>query len=91
LIESWLGTPGDYQNGNILRLLLLILSHESCTQHDEILMCPLIFVELFTDSVFLVGIGWYFLGILPINTKGKLGWYILLSEFWGHNTSSYSG
>jgi hypothetical protein len=31
---------------------------------------------LFTDLVFLVGIGLYFLGILPTYTKGKLGWYI---------------
>ncbi len=33
-------------------------------------------LELFTYLVFLVGMGWYFLGILPTNTKGKLGWYI---------------
>jgi hypothetical protein len=37
-------------------------------------------LDLFTDPVFLVGIGWYFLGILPTNTEGKLGWYILLSK-----------
>jgi hypothetical protein len=35
-------------------------------------------LELFRDSVFLVGIGWYFLGILPTDTKEKLGWYILI-------------
>jgi hypothetical protein len=34
------------------------------------------FLELFHDSVFLVSIGWYVLGILPTNTKEKLGWYI---------------
>jgi hypothetical protein len=39
-------------------------------------------IELFTDSVFLVGIGWYFLGILPTNTEGKLGWYILVLKKW---------
>jgi hypothetical protein len=38
------------------------------------------FVELLNDSVFLVGISWYFLGILPTNTKGKLGWYISVSK-----------
>jgi hypothetical protein len=37
---------------------------------------------LLTDLVFLVGIGWYFFGILPTNTKGKLGWYILVSKNW---------
>jgi hypothetical protein len=37
---------------------------------------------LFSDLVFLVGIGWYFLGILPTNTKGKLGWYISVSTNW---------
>jgi hypothetical protein len=35
-------------------------------------------VELFCDLVFLVSIGWYFLGILPTNTKEKFGWYILV-------------
>jgi hypothetical protein len=37
---------------------------------------------LFTDLIFLVGIGWYFLGIYHINTKGNLGWYILVSKLW---------
>jgi hypothetical protein len=37
-------------------------------------------LEMFTDLVFSVGIGWYFLGILPTNIKGKLGWYILVSN-----------
>ena len=30
-----------------------------------------------------VGIGWYFLGILPTDTKGKLGWYILVLKIGG--------
>jgi hypothetical protein len=34
-------------------------------------------LELFRNLVFLVGIGWYFLGILPTDTEEKLGWYIL--------------
>jgi hypothetical protein len=37
---------------------------------------------LLTDSVFLVDIGWYFLGIYHTDTKGNLGWYILVSKFW---------
>ncbi len=36
-------------------------------------------VDLFTDSVFSVGIGWYFAGILPIDTEESLGWY---GTFW---------
>ncbi len=39
-------------------------------------------LELSNDSVFLVGIGWYFLGIYQTNTKGKLGRYILISKIW---------
>jgi hypothetical protein len=31
-----------------------------------------IFLELFCDLVFLVSIGWYFLGILPTDTKENL-------------------
>jgi hypothetical protein len=34
--------------------------------------------------VFLAGIGWYFLGIVPIYTKEKLGWYILICKFGGN-------
>ncbi len=30
----------------------------------------------------LVGIGWYFLGILPTDTEGKLGWYISVLKNW---------
>jgi hypothetical protein len=37
---------------------------------------------LFTYSVFWDGISWYFLGILPTDTKGKLCWYILVSKNW---------
>jgi hypothetical protein len=33
-------------------------------------------VELFTNLLFLVGIGWYFPRIYHTNTKGNLGWYI---------------
>jgi hypothetical protein len=35
-------------------------------------------VELYLDSVFWYGIGWYFLGIFLTDTKGKFGkdlWY----------------
>jgi hypothetical protein len=39
-------------------------------------------LELFTGLVFSVSIGWYFLGILPTNTEGKLGWYISVSKNW---------
>jgi hypothetical protein len=39
-------------------------------------------LELSTDSVFLVGIAWYFFGILPTDTKGKLSWYISISKKW---------
>jgi hypothetical protein len=35
-------------------------------------------VELYLDSVFWFGIGWYFLGILPTDTEGKLGKDFLL-------------
>jgi hypothetical protein len=31
---------------------------------------------------FLVGIGWYFLSINHTDTKGKLGWYILVLKIW---------
>jgi hypothetical protein len=39
-------------------------------------------LKLFTDLVFLVGIGWYFFGIYHTDTKGNLGWYISVSKFW---------
>ena len=39
-------------------------------------------IELYIDSVFLVGIRLVFLGILPTDTKGKLGWYILVLKKW---------
>jgi hypothetical protein len=39
---------------------------------------------LHTNSVFLVGIGWYIfvVGITKTNTKGKLGWEISRSKLW---------
>jgi hypothetical protein len=40
------------------------------------------FVELHLDSVFRFGIGRYFPGILPTDTKGKLGWYVAVSYIW---------
>ena len=30
-------------------------------------------LELYLKLVFLIGVGWYFTGILPTNTNGKLG------------------
>ena len=38
--------------------------------------CGFTLVELFCDLVCSVGIGWYFLGVLPMDTKEILGWYI---------------
>jgi hypothetical protein len=40
------------------------------------------FLELYFDSVILVGIGQYFLGIYHTDTKGKLGRYTLVLFFW---------
>jgi hypothetical protein len=40
------------------------------------------FVELHLDLVFRFGIGWYFPGILPTDTKGKLGRDLSVSYFW---------
>jgi len=37
---------------------------------------------LYTDSVFSVGIRLVFLGILPTDTEGKLGWYISVLKKW---------
>jgi uncharacterized membrane protein YbjE (DUF340 family) len=31
-------------------------------------------LELYTGVGISVGIGWYFVGIIPTNTNGKLGW-----------------
>ena len=39
-------------------------------------------IELYTDSVFSVGIRLVFLGILPTDTEGKLGWYISVLKKW---------
>jgi hypothetical protein len=33
-----------------------------------------LFLDFDIDSVFSVGMVWYFLGIYHTNTKGKLGW-----------------
>lgn len=33
-----------------------------------------ILLELYTGVGISVGIGWYFVGIIPTNTNGKLGW-----------------
>jgi hypothetical protein len=38
--------------------------------------------ELHLDLVFCFGIGRYFPGILPTDTGGKLGWYVLVSYIW---------
>jgi hypothetical protein len=38
----------------------------------------LTFIELYPDSVFWFGIGWYFPGIFPTDTEGKLGRDILV-------------
>jgi hypothetical protein len=38
--------------------------------------CVVFLLELFTRLVFLVGIDWYFTGILPTNSNGKIGLYI---------------
>ncbi len=42
----------------------------------------MIFVELYTDSVFLVGIWLVFFGIYQTDTGGKLGRYISVFLFW---------
>ena len=43
---------------------------------------PLYGIELHTRVGILVGIGWYFVGIIPTNTNRKLGWYILVLQIW---------
>jgi hypothetical protein len=42
----------------------------------------LIKLELYTNSVFLVGIQLVFLGIYQTDTRGKRGWYISVLYFW---------
>jgi hypothetical protein len=39
-------------------------------------------LELYPDLVFWFGIGWYFPGIFPTDTKGKLGWDISVLYIW---------
>jgi hypothetical protein len=41
-------------------------------------------LELYPDSVFWYGIGWYFLGIFLIDTKGKLGKDLRYRTFGGN-------
>jgi hypothetical protein len=41
-------------------------------------------LELYPDSVFWYGIGWYFLGIFLTNTKGKLGKDVRYCTFGGN-------
>jgi hypothetical protein len=41
-------------------------------------------VELYPDSVFRYGIGWYFLGIFLTDTKGKLGKDVRYCTFGGN-------
>jgi hypothetical protein len=48
-------------------------------------------LELHLDLVFWFGIGWYFPGILPTNTKGKLGRDVLVSSFGGNPLFSLKG
>ena len=49
-----------------------------------------IIVELHLDSVIRFGIGWYFLGILPTNTEGKLGKDFSVLCLWGEHTHQRS-
>ncbi len=42
------------------------------------------FLELYPDSVFRYGIGWYFLGIFLTDTKGKLGKDLRYHTFGGN-------
>jgi hypothetical protein len=59
---------------NVRYSLQLLANYESYDMKQVTIVKKL---ELFTNLVFSVGIGWYFLGILPTETEGKLGWYIL--------------
>jgi hypothetical protein len=43
---------------------------------------PWMKLELHPNLVFRFGIGWYFLGIFLTDTRGKLGWYVLVSYIW---------
>jgi hypothetical protein len=48
-------------------------------------------VELHLDLVFQFGIGRYFPGILPTDTKGKLGQDVLVSYIWQEPLFSLKG
>jgi hypothetical protein len=61
---------------NVRYSLQLLANYESYDMKQVTIVKKL---ELFTNLVFSVGIGWYFLGILPTDTEGKLGWYISVS------------
>jgi hypothetical protein len=48
-------------------------------------------LELHLDLVFWFGIGWYFPGILPTDTKEKLGRDVLVSYIWRETLFSLKG
>ncbi len=48
-------------------------------------------LELYPDSVFLFGVGWYFPGIFPTDTEGKLGWDVLVLYIWWEPHFSFKG
>ena len=41
---------------------------------DDCFLIGVFLLELHTGVGISVGIGWYFVGIIPTNTNGKLGW-----------------
>jgi hypothetical protein len=47
--------------------------------------------ELYPDSVFQFGIGWYFPGIFPSDTEGKRGWEVLVLYIWWEPLFSLKG
>ncbi len=48
-------------------------------------------LELYPDLVFCFSIGWYFPGIFPTNTKGKLGRDVLVLYIWRKPLFSLKG
>jgi hypothetical protein len=48
-------------------------------------------LEVHLDLVFWFGIGWYFPGILPTDTKGKLGRDVSVSYIWQEPLFSLKG
>ncbi len=48
-------------------------------------------IDLYPNLVFWFGIGWYFPGIFPTNTKGKLGWDVLVLYIWREPLFSLKG